>query len=110
MRRRKCRGEEFKYDFNRLEKAVTEIKQQINQVGKKLTADQMLRVRNNLTKNIKFAAGVLSAKNKALLKTDIGTVWLSDDTLIKQFDSRKGQKFEFEEYIKLPDILNYLIY
>lgn len=106
MRRRKCRGEEFKYDFNRLEKAVTEIKQQINQVGKKLTADQMLQVRNNLTKNIKFAAGVLSAKNKALLKTDIGTVWLSDDTLIKQFDSRKGQKFEFEEYIKLPDILN----
>ena len=98
-------GEEFKYDFNRLEKAVTEIKQQINQVGKKLTADQMLQVRNNLTKNIKFAAGILNAETKALLKIERGTVWLSDDTLIKQINSRDGQAFGLAEYELLPDII-----
>ncbi|MFZ7175239.1 phage minor head protein [[Pasteurella] aerogenes] len=99
-------GEEFKYDFNRLEKAVTEIKQQINQVGKKLTADQMLQVRNNLTKNIKFAAGILNAETKALLKIERGTVWLSDDTLIKQINSRDGQAFGLESYALFPDIFN----
>lgn len=99
-------GEEFKYDFNRLEKLETDIEKAINPKGEKLTSFQVLFIRDHLTRNMKFAAGVLNAETKVLLKTDIGTVWLSDDTLIKQFDSRKGQKFEFEEYIKLPDILN----
>ena len=33
-------------------------------------------------------------------------MWLSDDTLIKQFNSRDGQDFGVEEYGLLPDILN----
>ncbi|MEX4569425.1 hypothetical protein MY867_10125, partial [Haemophilus influenzae] len=71
-----------------------------------LTADQMLQVRDSLTKNFKFAAGVLSAESKDLLKSKTGTVWLSDDTLIKQFNSRDGQDFGIDEYEALPDIIN----
>ena len=59
-----------------------------------------------MTKNLKFAAGVLTEENKALLKVNTGTVWLSDDTLIKQFNSRGGQDFGLEEYAALPDIIN----
>lgn len=33
------------------------------------------------------------------------TVWLSDDTLVKQVDSRSGQNFDKEIYAKLPDII-----
>lgn len=33
-------------------------------------------------------------------------MWLSDDTLIKQFNSRDGQDFGIDEYEALPDIIN----
>ena len=33
-------------------------------------------------------------------------MWLSDDTLIKQFNSREGQHFGVAEYALLPDVIN----
>lgn len=100
------RGSEFAHDFNLLAKQVTEIKQSSSHEGKKLTAEQMLQVRDGLTKNFKFAAGVLSMQSKNLLQSKTGTVWLSDDTLIKQFNSRDGQEFGIDDYASLPDIIN----
>lgn len=100
------KGGEFKHDFELLAKHMAEMKQTLSPEGKKLTADQMLQVRDSLTQNFKFAAGVLSAESKDLLKSKTGTVWLSDDTLIKQFNSRDGQDFGIDEYADLPDIVN----
>jgi len=100
------KGAEFKQDFELLAKHVAEMKQTLSPDGKKLTTEQMLQVRDSLTKNFKFAAGVLSAESKDLLKSKTGTVWLSDDTLIKQFNSRDGQDFGIDEYADLPDIIN----
>lgn len=100
------RGGEFVHDFNLLAKQVAEIKQSSSHEGKKLTAEQMLHVRDGLSKNLKFAAGVLSAENKGLMKASTGTVWLSDDTLIKQFNSRDGQSFGVDEYADLPDLIH----
>nr|DAS44171.1 MAG TPA: minor capsid component [Caudoviricetes sp.] len=100
------KGGEFKRDFELLAKHVSEMKQTLNPDGKKITAEQMLQVRDSLTKNFKFAAGVLSAESKGLLKSKTSTVWLSDDTLIKQFNSRDGQDFGIDEYEALPDIIN----
>lgn len=100
------KGGEFKHDFELLAKHMAEMKQTLSLDGKKLTVDQMLQVRDSLTKNFKFAAGVLSAESKDLLKSKTGTVWLSDDTLIKQFNSRDGQDFGIDEYEALPDIIN----
>lgn len=100
------RGSEFSHDFNLLAKQVAEIKQSSSHEGKKLTAEQMLHVRDGLSKNLKFAAGVLSAENKGLMKASTGTVWLSDDTLIKQFNSRDGQSFGVDEYADLPDLIH----
>ena len=100
------RGGEFVHNFNLLAKQVDEAKQSSAVEGGKLTAEQMLHVRDSLTRNLKFAAGVLTEENKALLKVNTGTVWLSDDTLIKQFNSRGGQDFGLEEYAALPDIIN----
>ena len=99
-------GAEFRLDYKRLEQQVSEMKRTLSSEGKKLTAEQMFAVRDNLTKNFKFAAGVLTEKSKALMKSNTATVWLSDDTLIKQFNSRDGQDFGMEEYGLLPDILN----
>ena len=100
------KGAEFKQDFELLAKHVAEMKQMLNPDGKKLTAEQMLQVRDSLTKNFKFAAGVLSVESKDLLKSKTGTVWLSDDTLIKQFNSRDGQDFGLESYALFPDLFN----
>lgn len=99
-------GAEFRLDYKRLEQQVSEMKRTLSSEGKKLTAEQMFAVRDNLTKNFKFAAGVLTEESKALMKSNTATVWLSDDTLIKQFNSRDGQDFGVEEYGLLPDILN----
>lgn len=100
------RGSEFVHDFNLLAKQVAEIKQSSSHEGKKLTAEQMLQVRDGLAKNFRFAAGILSAENKGLMKANTGTVWLSDDTLIKQFNSRDGQNFGVDEYADLPDLIH----
>ena len=100
------RGGEFVHDFNLLAKQMAEMKQTISYEDKKLTTEQMLQVRDSLAKNFKFAAGVLSVENKNLLKSKTSTVWLSDDTLIKQFNSRDGQEFGIDDYASLPDIIN----
>lgn len=100
------KGGEFKHDFELLAKHVSEMKQTLSFDGKKLTAEQMLQVRDGLAKNFRFAAGILSAENKGLMKTNTGTVWLSDDTLIKQFNSRDGQNFGVDEYADLPDLIH----
>lgn len=99
-------GAEFRLDYKRLEQQVSEMKRTLSSESKKLTAEQMFAVRDNLTQNFKFAAGVLTEESKALMKSNTATVWLSDDTLIKQFNSRDGQDFGVEEYGLLPDILN----
>lgn len=100
------RGSEFVHDFNLLAKQMAEMKQTISHEDKKLTTEQMLQVRDGLTKNFKFAAGILSVQSKNLLQSKTGTVWLSDDTLIKQFNSRDGQGFGIDDYASLPDIIN----
>lgn len=99
-------GAEFRLDYKRLEQQVSEMKRTLSSEGKKLTAEQMFAVRDNLTKNFKFAAGVLTEKSKALMKSNTATVWLSDDTLIKQFNSRDGQDFGVDTYALFPELFN----
>lgn len=99
-------GAEFRLDYKRLEQQVSEMKRTLSSEGKKLTAEQMFAVRDNLTQNFKFAAGVLTEKSKALMKSNTATVWLSDDTLIKQFNSRDGQDFGVDTYALFPELFN----
>lgn len=95
-------GGEFKLAFNKLEEAVNQAKGS----SKKLSADEMVKVRNAINQNFKFAAGRLSEQTQRLINSKVGTVWLSDDTLIKQFNSREGQDFGLFDYQNLPEILN----
>lgn len=95
-------GGEFKQAFKKLEEAVNQAKGG----NKKLSSDEMVKVRNALNQNFKFAAGRLSEETQRLIDSKVGTVWLSDDTLIKQFNSREGQDFGLDEYVKLPDLIH----
>lgn len=97
-------GAEFRWSYQQIEKAFTELKQ-AQGIEKKLTSDQMIAVRDNLTRNLKFAAGRLSQTDQSVLNVKTATVWLSDDTLIKQFNSREGQDFGLDEYALLPDLV-----
>ncbi|GAB1661744.1 phage minor head protein [Mannheimia haemolytica] len=94
-------GGEFKQAFNKLEEAVALAKDG----AKKLSPDEMVKVRNSLNQNFKFAAGRLSEETQRLIDSKVGTVWLSDDTLIKQFNSREGQDFGFDVYANIPDVI-----
>ncbi len=98
-------GAEFRFVYERIEQAVKTIIQG-NQRSKKLNSEQMLQIRNHLSREYKFAAGVMSRENQTLLKSDTRTVWISDDTLIKQANSRVGDKyFDIESYGLLPEII-----
>ncbi|MDG6882779.1 Uncharacterised protein [Phocoenobacter uteri] len=82
------KGSEFKWAFNQVESQFKTLKDKLGVT--KLNAKEMVTVRENLSRNFKFASGVLSAENKALIGSETATVWLSDDTLIKQLNSRDG--------------------
>ncbi|PJG83776.1 phage minor head protein [Caviibacterium pharyngocola] len=98
------RGGEFKHVYGLLEKQVGALKNDLG--NKKLTTEQMVGVRNHLERNFKFAAGRLSETDQKLIGTKTATVWLSDDTLIKQFNSREGQRFGLEDYAVLPEVIS----
>ncbi|WGE32583.1 phage minor head protein [Actinobacillus genomosp. 2] len=94
-------GGEFKVAFKQLSEQVAKIK-----TGKdKLTSAELLNMRNQLERNFKFAAGRLNKSDQALIKTNTGTVWLSDDTLVKQINNREGQRFEADVYELLPEVI-----
>ncbi|MDG6330799.1 phage minor head protein [Glaesserella parasuis] len=95
-------GAEFKSSYEKLARKVSEIK---GDKGK-LTAEEMVRMRDHLTQNFKFAAGRLNLETQKQIGSKVATVWLSDDTLIKQFNSREGQDFGLSDYANLPDVFN----
>lgn len=103
--KREMASGEFQWAFSEMEKALTKLKADKGLTGK-LTAEQMLAFRNKMSRNFKFTAGVLSQETKQALQANTATVWLSDDTLIKQVNSREGQDFGLDVYADLPEILN----
>lgn len=103
--KREMGGESFKLDFAKFEREFIEGKKELGLTGK-LSENQLKQIRNYLSLEYKFAAGVLNNETKKKLNSNVSTVWLSDDTLMKQFQSREDQNFGSDEYQKLPDILN----
>ncbi|HII3712212.1 TPA: phage minor head protein [Pasteurella multocida] len=97
-------GAEFKQDFLMFQRQFLKIKKQLG-VNDKLTAEQMLDVREKLSMNFKFTAGVLSTSSKRILESNVATVWFSDDSLIKQLNSRDGQDFDLDDYANIPDLI-----
>lgn len=98
-------GAEFKQAFNKLEKQIKPHLPEYKSLKNRSERDAYLqRLRNNLEQNFKFAAGVLTDQTRQVLDTSLKTVWLSDDSLIKQIAHREGQ-FGVDEYVVLPEIL-----
>ena len=102
--KREMNGADFKYHYQRLKGEFEALKVRLN-IGEKITSAQLVQIRDALSINYKFAAGRISQADKAKLKINTTTVWLSDDTLVKQLNSREGQNFDIAEYAKLPDII-----
>ncbi|UOO77323.1 minor capsid protein [Neisseria sp. Dent CA1/247] len=97
-------GPDFKASFKQLEKEFYEIKGRLNISGKP-TGEQKTQIRRMLSKQLKFAAGVLGKEAQEVSGIKRATVWLSDDTLVKQVDSREGQSFGIDMYELLPDLI-----
>ena len=97
-------GTEFKTAYKQLEKEFYEVKGRLNITGRP-DKEQKTGIRNALSRQLKFAAGVLSEQTQELTGIKRRTVWLSDDTLIKQIDSREGQGFGSDKYAALPDLI-----
>ena len=97
-------GAEFKAVFKQLSEEFYEVKGRLKIDGKPDNAEK-IDIRNKLSRQVKFAAGVLSKEVQQRTELKRATVWLSDDTLIKQVDSREGQGFAEDYYAFLPEFL-----
>lgn len=97
-------GAEFKAVFKQLSEEFYEVKGRLKIDGKPDNAEK-IDIRNKLSRQVKFAAGVLSKEVQQRMGLKRATVWLSDDTLIKQVDSREGQGFAEDYYAFLPEFL-----
>lgn len=97
-------GAEFQAAFGQLNSEFGRVKQRMEISGKP-NKDEKTAIRNTLQRQLKFAAGVLPENIQQLTGVKRATVWLSDDTLIKQVDSREGQDFGLDYYAFLPDFL-----
>lgn len=98
-------GPEFKASYEQLQQEFIELKQRLGVKGS-ANGEQKLAIRNTLSRNLRFAGGILSDADQAAMGMQKATVWLSDDTLIKQIDSRAGQEFGLNQYAALPDVVN----
>lgn len=98
------RGAEFQAAFKQLNEEFYQVKTRLGVEGK-LNSEQKIQIRNQLSRQLKFAAGVLSTETQQMGGIKKATIWLSDDTLIKQVDSREGQSFGAEYYAMLPEML-----
>lgn len=97
-------GAEFQAAFKQLNAEFYQVKARLGFEGK-LDDGQLRDIRNRLSRQLKFAVGVLTPEIQAATGIQKATVWLSDDTLIKQVDSREGQDFSVEMYALLPEII-----
>lgn len=97
------RGPEFTLQYTRLEKEYNAERKKLGlQSGEKLDRKQLNDFRNSRRYELNFTAGIIA--------DDVGfetrTVWLSDDTVLKQFDSRlKDELFEMATYALLPALI-----
>lgn len=99
-------GAEFKLDYAKLSAYLApHIPRYLALKGRKPRSDLLQELRDKYSRNFKFAAGVLSEKTRKQIGTELKTVWLSDDSMVKQIANRYGQ-FGVDTYDKLPDVLN----
>lgn len=101
-------GSEFELNYKHFEKSYFTEKAKLGLgVKDKITDSQeLILVQNLSTMNFHFAAGRLSDNDAALLKAETSTIWLSDQTLVKQFNSRLGdRKFNISTYELIPDVI-----
>ena len=99
-------GAEFKQDYAQLSEFLMPHIPHYRTLKKRAEREKfLLDLRDKYSKNFKFAAGILNSNSMQVLNTKLKTVWLSDDSLIKQIMHRHGQ-FDVRTYEKLPDVLN----
>lgn len=103
--KREMAGDSFKLDYLQFQQEIPPFLTELQSLTGEQKTQRLVQVRNQLRREYKFAAGVLSEQSKQQIGTNLSTVWLSDDSLIKQIINRDSQHFTAEEYGLLPDIL-----
>ena len=96
-------GPDLKAVSNSSKKEFYEVKGRLNIEGKRIKSKKSNPER--AVEQLKFAAGVLSKETQELTGMARATVWLSDDTLVKQVDSREDRISMTPTMLFLPDML-----
>ncbi|WP_315383523.1 phage minor head protein [Microvirgula aerodenitrificans] len=77
-----------------------------SQVAERVASGQTLaQMRDGLVVGQRWPVAVLSDEYRQLLRAETQTVWLSDDTLVKQAVSREGQDIGLDDYWRVQDVI-----
>lgn len=98
------RGGEFKQDYVKFEKQFYDAKKALGIEGKINDTKTLHHIEGVISQNFKFAAGVIPKSDADLMGLGTRTVWFSDESLVKQINSREGQDFGIDDYAFLPDL------
>ena len=101
-------GKEFSIKYKQLESEYWKYREKIGyQEHKALSSSELITFANEQTLNFKFAAGSLTLEDQKIIGLKTGTIWFSDESAMKQINSRFGDnKFTFESYALIPDVFN----
>lgn len=100
-------GGEFKHNYEQLSKLIKpNLDNFANLKDSGARKAFIMDLQNSYGKNFKFAAGILPLQVKKGFDLSFSTVWISDDSLIKQLINRDTQAFGIDDYTLLPDILS----
>lgn len=75
--------------------------------GMESSASASLAVRQKVASGERIAVAVLNDKGRTVLGVKTQTVWLSDDTVVKQTLHRAGQDIPVQGYVRVQDILSH---
>lgn len=105
--RRDMQSPEFKAQYARLEMEYLHERKKL-ELGdrQKISTDVLNGMRTRRRYDLSFTAGVIP--NYVLTELKERTIWLSDDTILKQLNSRLGSRiYNADIYAKLPEIIQF---
>ena len=98
-------GAEFRLDYQKFEEKFNAAKSNLGITGKIKDDKVLYRIEDMISLNFKFSAGVIPKNDSDLLNLVTRSVWLSDASLMKQFNSRFNEDFGVKDYEVLPDVI-----
>ncbi|MDK3025570.1 phage minor head protein [Cupriavidus taiwanensis] len=95
-------GPDFQSWYRQMETAVAQARQAAPESGNEVLRAELV---GRLASGQRYPVGVLGKGDRAALGVESQTVWLSDETLVKQLVNRDGQDIGLADYWRVQNVI-----